>query len=68
MVNQDIMTPNAVSARRWYASGSPGLPATGQEDAAGDFNVSVWVGFETGAGGSLGALTPFAPAFTSSIT
>jgi len=62
MVNQDIMTSNAVSARRWYASGSPAFQQLVKQTLQ-DFNVSVYKVPERGAGGSLGALTPFAPAF-----
>ena len=62
MVNQDIMTSNAISARRWYASGSPAFQQLVKKTLQ-DFNVSVYKVPERGAGGSLGALTPFAPAF-----
>jgi hypothetical protein len=61
MVNQDIMTSNAVSARRWYASGSPAFQQLVKKTLQ-DFNVSVYKAPERNAGGSLGALTPFAPA------
>ena len=62
MVNQDIMTSNAISARRWYVSGSPALQQLVKKTFQ-DFNVSVYKVPERNAGGSLGALTPFAPAF-----
>jgi len=62
MVNQDIMTSNAISARRWYASGSPVFQQLVKKTLQ-DFNVSVYKVPERGAGGSLGAFTPFAPAF-----
>jgi hypothetical protein len=62
MVNQDIMTSNAVSARRWYASGSPAFQQL-VKTTLQDFNVSVYKVPERSAGGSLGALTPLAPAF-----
>lgn len=62
MVNQDLMTSNAISARRWYASGSPAFQALVRRTFQ-DFNVSVYKVPERTAGGSLGALTPFAPAF-----
>lgn len=62
MVNQDIMTSNAISARRWYASGSPAFHQLVRRTFQ-DFNVSVYKVPERNAGGSLGALTPFAPAF-----
>ncbi len=62
MVNQDIMTSNAVSARRWYASGSPAFQQLVKKTLR-DFNVSVYATPERTAGGSLGALTPLAPAF-----
>ncbi len=62
MYNQDIMTSNAISARRWYVSGSPRLQQLVKQTFQ-DFNVSVYTVPERNAGGSLGALTPFAPAF-----
>ena len=62
MVNADIVTSNAVSARRWYASGSPAFQQLVKKTLR-DFNVSVYTTPERTAGGSLGALTPFAPAF-----
>lgn len=62
MVNQDIMTSNAISARRWYVSGSPAFQQL-VKTTLQDFNVSIYKVPERGAGGSLGALTPFAPAF-----
>ena len=62
MVNQDLVTSNAVSARRWYASGSPAFQQLVKRTLQ-DFNVSVYKTPERSAGGSLGALTPFAPAF-----
>lgn len=62
MYNQDIMTSNAISARRWYASGSPALQQLVKRTFQ-DFNVSVYRVPERTAGGSLGALTPYAPAF-----
>jgi hypothetical protein len=62
MVNQDLMTSNAISARRWYASGSPVFQQLVKHTLQ-DFNVSVYKVPERGAGGSLGAFTPLAPAF-----
>jgi hypothetical protein len=62
MVNQDLVTANAVSARRWYVSGSPALQQLVKRTLQ-DFDVSVYRTPERNAGGSLGALTPFAPAF-----
>ena len=62
MYNQDLVTSNAVSARRWYVSGSPALQQLVKRTFQ-DFNVSVYRVPERNAGGSLGALTPLAPAF-----
>jgi hypothetical protein len=62
MYNQDIMTSNAISARRWYVSGSPRFQQLVKKTFQ-DFNVSVYRVPERNAGGSLGALTPLAPAF-----
>ena len=62
MYNQDLVTSNAISARRWYVSGSPALQQLVKRTFQ-DFNVSVYRIPESRAGGSLGALTPFAPAF-----
>lgn len=62
MFNQDLVTSNAISARRWYVSGSPALQQLVKQSLQ-DFNVSVYRIPERNAGGSLGALTPFAPAF-----
>ncbi len=62
MFNQDIMTANAVSARRWYVSGSSQFQQLVKKTLY-DFNVSVYRVPEKNAGGSLGALTPYAPAF-----
>ena len=60
--NQDLVTANAISARRWYVSGSPALQQLVKQTFQ-DFNVSVYRIPERSAGGSLGALTPLAPAF-----
>lgn len=62
MYNQDLVTSNAISARRWYVSGSPALQQLVKQSLQ-DFNVSVYRIPERNAGGSLGALTPLAPAF-----
>ena len=62
MYNQDLVTSNAISARRWYVSGSAALQQLVKRTFQ-DFNVSVYRIPERNAGGSLGALTPFAPAF-----
>src|SRR3954447_5537499 len=62
MYNQDIMTSNAISARRWYVSGSPTFQQLVKQTFQ-EFNVSVYKVPERSAGGSLGALTPYAPAF-----
>jgi hypothetical protein len=62
MVNQDLMTSNAISARRWFASGSPRFQQLVKKTFQ-DFNVSVYKVPERNGGGSLGALTGFAPSF-----
>ena len=62
MFNQDIMTSNAISARRWYVSGSAALQQL-VKSTFQDFNVSVYKVPEARAGGSLGGLTALAPAF-----
>lgn len=62
MMNQDLVTSNAISARRWYVSGSPALQQLVKRTFQ-DFNVSVYRVPEQRAGGSLGALTALAPAF-----
>jgi hypothetical protein len=62
MVNQDLMTSNAISARRWFASGSPQFQQLVKKTFQ-DFNVSVYKVAERNGGGSLGALTGFAPSF-----
>ena len=62
MYNQDVVTANAISARRWYVSGSQTLQQL-VKTTLRDFNVSVYTVPERNAGGSLGALTPLAPAF-----
>jgi hypothetical protein len=62
MVNADLMTSNAISARRWYASGSPAFQ-TLVKSTLQDFGVSIYRVPEARAGGSLGPLTPFAPSF-----
>jgi len=58
----DLMTSNAISARRWYASGNDAFKRL-VYDTLRDFNVSVYTVPETNAGGSLGPLTSKAPAF-----
>jgi hypothetical protein len=60
--NADLMTSNAVSARRWFASGSPDFQQLVKHTLT-DFNVSVYKVPEARAGGSLGAVSPFAPSF-----
>ena len=62
MFNADIMTSNAISARRWFASGSPVFQQLVKKTLQ-DFNVSVYKVPETRAGGSLGAVSPYAPSF-----
>ena len=62
MVNADLMTSNAISARRWFASGSPAFQQL-VKNTLQDFNVSVYKVPEARAGGSLGAVSPFAPSF-----
>lgn len=62
MFNADLMTANAISARRWFVSGSPALQTLVKQTFK-DFNVSVYTVPETRAGGSLGAVSPFAPSF-----
>ena len=41
MYNQDLVTANAISARRWYASGSPAFQQLVKKTLR-DFNVSVY--------------------------
>jgi Peptidase family M28 len=62
MYNADLMTSNAVSARRWFASGSPGFQQLVRKTLQG-FNVSVYKVPEARAGGSLGPVSPYAPSF-----
>jgi hypothetical protein len=62
MYNQDLVTSNAISARRWYVSGSAALQQLVKQSFR-DFNVSVYTVPERSAGGSLGAFTSLAPAF-----
>jgi hypothetical protein len=62
MYNADLMTSNAVSARRWFASGSPEFQQLVKKTLR-DFNVSVYKVPEARAGGSLGAVSPYAPSF-----
>ena len=62
MFNADLMTANAISARRWFVSGSPALQTLVKQTFK-DFNVSVYAVPEARAGGSLGAVSPFAPSF-----
>ena len=62
MYNADLMTSNAVSARRWFASGSPEFQQLVKRTFQ-DFNVSVYKVPEARAGGSLGAVSPYAPSF-----
>jgi len=62
MYNADLMTANAISARRWFASGSPAFQGLVKKTLR-DFNVSVYAVPEVRAGGSLGAVAPHAPSF-----
>ncbi len=62
MYNADLMTSNAVSARRWFVSGSPAFQQLVKKTFQ-DFNVSVYKVPEARAGGSLGAVSPYAPSF-----
>jgi hypothetical protein len=62
MYNADLMTSNAISARRWFASGSPEFQQLVKKTFQ-DFNVSVYKVPEARAGGSLGAVSPYAPSF-----
>jgi hypothetical protein len=62
MYNADLMTSNAVSARRWFASGSPEFQQLVKRTFQ-DFNVSVYKVPEAHAGGSLGGVSPYAPSF-----
>jgi peptidase M28-like protein len=62
MFNADLMTSNAISARRWFASGSPRFQQLVKQTLQ-DFNVSVYKVPEARAGGSLGAVSPYAPSF-----
>jgi hypothetical protein len=62
MFNADLMTANAISARRWFASGSPTFQQLVKHTLQ-DFNVSVYTVPEARAGGSLGAVSPYAPSF-----
>jgi len=58
----DLMTSNAISARRWYANGTDVFRKL-VYNTLREFNVSVYTVPETNAGGSLGPLTSKAPAF-----
>lgn len=58
----DLMTSNAISARRWYANGSADFRKL-VYNTLRDFNVSVYTVPESNAGGSLGPLTSKAVAF-----
>jgi peptidase M28-like protein len=58
----DLMTSNAISARRWYANGTDAFRKL-VYNTLRDFNVSVYTVPESNAGGSLGPLTSKAPAF-----
>ncbi len=62
MVNADLMTSNAVSARRWFVSGSPALQGLVKKTFQ-DFNISIYKIPEARAGGSLGAVSPYAPSY-----
>jgi hypothetical protein len=62
MFNADLMTANAVSARRWFASGSPAFQQL-VKTTLRDFNVSVYAVPEARAGGSLGPVSSHAPSF-----
>jgi hypothetical protein len=62
MYNADVMTSNAVSARRWFASGSPEFQQLVKKTLQ-DFNISVYKVPEARAGGSLGPVSPYAPSF-----
>lgn len=62
MFNADLMTSNAVSARRWFASGSPEFQQLVKKTLR-EFNVTVYKVPEARAGGSLGAVSPYAPSF-----
>lgn len=62
LMNQDLEIGNAVNARRWYASGSPEFQQLVKNQLK-DFGVSVYTTPESNAGGSLGGLTKYAPAF-----
>ena len=62
MYNADLMTSNAISARRWFASGSAEFQQLVKKTFQ-DFNVSVYKVPETRAGGSLGAVSAYAPSF-----
>jgi len=62
MYNADLMTSNAISARRWFASGSPAFQQLVKQTLQ-DFNVSIYKVPEARAGGSLGAVSPYAPSF-----
>ena len=57
-----LMTSNAVSARRWFASGSPEFQQLVKKTFQ-DFKVTVYKVPEARAGGSLGAVSPNAPSF-----
>jgi Peptidase family M28 len=60
--NQNLVTTNAVSPRRWYASGSERFQSI-VRGGLRDFGVTVYTTPETRAGGTLGAYTSLAPAF-----
>ena len=62
LMNQDLVIANSINARRWYASGSPAFQQL-VKNKFREYNVSVYTTPERTAGGSLGALTRFAPAF-----
>jgi hypothetical protein len=62
LLGPDLQVANSVNARRWYVSGSPKFQQLVKSELK-DFNVSVYTTPEGGAGGSLGGLTKYAPAF-----
>lgn len=62
LMNNDLEIANAINARRWYVSGSPEFQQLVKSQLR-DFNVSVYTTPEQRAGGSLGGLTQYAPAF-----
>src|SRR5262249_10314540 len=62
LMGEDLTIGNSINARRWFASGSPKFQQL-VKNTLRDYNVSVYTIPERNAGGSLGGLTKYAPAF-----